>query len=303
MEKNRQIPLDRNESNPMLMGLLELVKEDSLEMQKCQKALNEAMGTNDAIKELMEQHTKIRTELQNDQQKKVAGLMSESEAVQAKVEQHKKELMELQARQRQEIEAVMSEDTAIVEELKHQREELNTLRLNQQKELNDAISTNPDLTTQVSDVKEARRALLERQQMFDQEMFRARYMTPVMITPEPEKDEEGNVKLAEGSQIAMQILPVKNKDMKGVMMAFTDAKELQKWEKASEMHTLSMTMQDFIGNVLKDPKLAGVAINPFGANVLIPRERMEMMVKAAMSQKQAAMAKKNVEVVEADINE
>lgn len=303
MEKNRQIPLDKNESNPMLMGLLELVKEDSLEMQKCQKALNEAMETNDAIKELMEQHTKIRTELQNDQQKKVAGLMAESEAVQAKVEQHKKELMELQARQRQEIETVMSEDTAIVEELKHQREELNTLRLNQQKELNDEISTNPDLTTQVADVKEARKALLERQQMFDQEMFRAKYMTPVMITPEPEKDEEGNVKLAEGSQIAMQILPVKNKDMKGVMMAFTDAKELQKWEKASEMHTLSMTMQDFIGNVLKDPKLAGVAINPFGANVLIPRERMEMMVKAAMSQKQAAMAKKNVEVVEADINE
>jgi hypothetical protein len=229
--------------------------------------------------------------------------MVESEAVQAKVEQHQKELQELQARQRKEIEQVMSEDATIVEALTHQRDELNALRLHQQKELNDAIATNPDLTSQVAAVKDARQAFLERQQMFDQEMFKAKYMTPVMITPEPEVDEDGNVKLAEGSQLALQILPVKNQEMKGIMMAFTDAKEFQKWDKSAGLHTLSMTMQEFIGNVMKDPKLAGVAINPFGANVIIPRERMEMMVKAAMQQKQAAMAKKNVEVVEADINE
>lgn len=303
MDKNRQLPLDRNESNPMLMGLMELVKEDSLEAQKCQKALNEAMAANPAITELVNNQKKNRFELQNEQQKKVAALMLESEVLQAQVEQHKKELMELQARQRQEIEKAMSEVPAIVELLTHQKEELNALALHHQKELNNAVATNPDLVTEVENVKEARKAFMERQQMFDQEMFKAKYMTPVIITPEPEVDEDGNVKLAEGTKIAMQVLPIKNTEMKGVMMAFTDAKEFQKWEKAEGMHTLSITMQEMIGNVLRDPKLAGVAINPFGANVIIPRERMEMMVKAAMNQKQAAMANKNVEVVEANINE
>ena len=303
MDRNRQIPLDRNESNPMLMGLLELVKEDSLEAQKCQKALNEAMAANAAITELVNGHRKNRVELQNEQQKKVAALMLESESVQAKLEQHKKELQELQARQRQEIEKAMSEVPAIVELLTHQKEELNALTMHQQKELNNAVANNPDLAAEVENVKESRKAFMERQQMFDQEMFKAKYMTPVLITPEPEVDEDGNIKLAEGSKISMQILPIKNQDMKGIMMAFTDSKEFQKWEKAAGMHTLSITMQEIIGNVLKDPKIAGVAINPFGANVIVPRERMEIMVKAAMNQKQAAMANKNVEVVEANINE
>ena len=303
MDRNRQIPLDRNESNPMLMGLLELVKEDSLEAQKCQKALNEAMAANAAITELVNNQKKNRTELQNEQQKKVAALMLESEVLQAQVEQHRKELLELQARQRQEIEKAMSEVPAIVELLTHQKAELSALALHHQKELNDAVASNPDLATEVENVKEARKAFMERQQMFDQEMFKAKYMTPVIITPEPEVDEDGNIKLAEGSKISMQVLPIKNQDMKGVMMAFTDAKEFQKWERSEGLHTLSITMQELFGTVLKDPKFAGVAINPFGANVIIPRERMEMMVKAAMNQKQAAMANKNVEVVEANINE
>ena len=304
MQNNRQIPVDRNESNPMLMGLLELVKEDSQEMQKCQQALNKAMEENAEISGLMEKHKNVRGELQADQQKKISELMLESAAIKELVEQHKKELAELQSRQRQAIEKAMSEDEAIVEAVKHQREELNALRLEQQKELNNELNTNTAVAAEVEGVKEARKALMERQQMFDKEMFKATYMTPVKITSEPEVDEEGNVKVAEGSQMAVQILPLKNGNAKGVMMAFTDSKEFQKWDKAGEMHTLSMTMQEFIANILRDPNLAGVAINPFGANIIIPRERMEMIVKAAASQKQAAMAKqKNVEVVEADINE
>ena len=41
--QNRQLLLDRNESNPMLMDLLELVREDSQEMQKSQQDLNKAI--------------------------------------------------------------------------------------------------------------------------------------------------------------------------------------------------------------------------------------------------------------------
>ncbi len=303
MQNNRQIPLDRNESNPMLMGLLELVKEDSQEMQKSQQELNKAMEENAEISGLMENHKNARTELQASQQKKISELMLESEVIKELVEQHKKEMAELQARQRQAIEKAMSEDATILEAMKQQREEMNALRLQQQKELNTELNTNAAVADVVENAKEARKALMERQQMFDKEMFKATYMTPVKITPEPEVDEEGNAKIAEGSQIAVQILPLKSGETKGVMMAFTDTKEFQKWDKAGGMHTLSMTMQEFIANIMKDKNLAGVAINPFGANIIIPRERMEMMLRVAASQQQARAKQKNVEVVEADINE
>lgn len=302
MQKNRQIPVDRSESNPMLMGLLELVKEDSQELQKRQQELNKAMEANAEISGLMERHKASLTELQANQQKKISELMLESAAIKELMEQHKKELAELQLRQRQAMEKAMSEEKAIVEAMKQQREEMNALRLQQQQELNSELSTNTAVADVVGNVKEARRAMIERQQMFDMEMFKAVYMTPVKITPEPTKDEEGNVKIAEGSQIAIQVLPLKNGEKKGLMMAFTDSKEFQKWDKAGEMHSVSMTMQEFVGGVMRDQSLAGVVINPFGANIIIPRERMEMMVKAAMNQKQMEQ-QKNVEIVEADINE
>ena len=61
--QNRQLLLDRNESNPMLMGLLELVREDSQAMQKNQQELNKAMEENADIAGLMENHKKAQGEL------------------------------------------------------------------------------------------------------------------------------------------------------------------------------------------------------------------------------------------------
>ena len=301
--QNRQLLLDRSESNPMLMGLLELVREDSQEMQKTQQELSKAMAENAEIAGLMEKHKNVRNELQASQQKKIGELMLESETIKALVEEHKKEMAQLQLSHRQAIEKAMSEDQAIVETMKQQREEMNTLRMQQQKELNTELSTNAAVADVVENAKEARKALMERQQMFDAEMFKATYMTPVKITPEPEVDEGGNAKIAEGSQIAVHVLPVKSGESKGVMMAFTDVKEFQKWEKSGEMHTLSVTMQEFVANIMKDKNLAGVAINPFGDNIIVPRARMEMMLRMAASQQQAKAKQKNVEVVEADINE
>lgn len=303
MQNNRQIPVDRSESNPMLLGLLELVKEESQGMQQAQQELNKAMGEDPAISGLMEKHRSIRAELQASQQKKVNTMMVESAAISALIEQHQKELVELQKRQRQELEKAMGEDAAIVEALKLQKEETAALAMHQQKELNNELNNSATLAGAVEKVKEARKSVLERQQMFDKEMFKAVYMTPVKINPEPEVDEDGNVIVAPGSQLSIQILPLKNANTKGVMMAFTDAKEFKKWDKAEEMHTVSMTMKEFISNVMRDPNLAGVAINPFGDNIIIPRDRMEMMLKAAMMQKQAMENQKNVNVVEANINE
>jgi len=303
VQNYRQIVLDKSESNPMLMGLLELVKDDSQAMQKSQQELSKAMEENAEISGMMEQHKNARTELQASQQKKISELMLESEVIKELVEQHKKEMAELQARQREAIDKAMSEDETILEALKQQREEMETLRQQQQKELNAELNTNPAVADAVKNAKEARKALAERQQMFDKEMFNAKYLTPVQIVPEPEVTPEGIAKLTEDSRIAFQILPLKPGEPKGVMMAFTDIKEFQKWDKGGGLHTLSVTMQDFVSSIMKDNDLAGVAINPFGDNIFVPRERMEMLLRAAAKRQQARANQKNVEVVEADINE
>ncbi len=298
---NRQVPIDKNESNPMLLGLVELVKEDSQALQKQQQELNQAMNADPGLCELMEQQKKERLEMQLVHQKKMNEMMKENSEISQLMEQHKKELAELQLRQRQTIEKAMSGDEAIMEMLNQQREEANSLRVQHQKTMNERVNTTPTVSKFAENVKAASQALQERQLMLDREMFKATYLTPVMITPEPRVDEEGNVKLAEGSKVTVQVLPLK--DNKAWIMAFTDRKEFKKWAQADGFHTMSMTMKEFFGAVIKDHNLAGVAINPFSANLVMPRERIEAMVNAAASHHATTVKSKNVEVVEGNIHE
>jgi len=295
---SKQLRIDQNESNPMLFGVMELIREDSQELQKKQQELKQAMDNNAEIAELMEQHKKETAQLQAEQQSKVAEKIKECPAIVELMEAHKKEIEELSANHKKALEKAMGEDAGIVELVKQQNMEVARLHMQQQQTMNQRVNTLPEIAEYVNNVKNARQGLQERQQMFEREMLKAVYMTPVAISPEPETDEEGNVKLVPGSKVSMQMLPIKDR---GMLMAFTDSKEFKKWNNENALHTISMTMQDFFGAVLSDNKLAGVTINPFSANIIIPRERIEMMVKAAANQKQRAS--KNVEVVEADINE
>lgn len=297
---NRQVPIDRNESNPMLLGCMELVKEDAMALQQRQQELTQAMTENPEISVLMEQHKKERIELQASQQKKINDMMKENPEIVALMEQHKKEQLELQKQQRQAVEELMSKDEDIAEAMKQQRGEVNQLRLKQQKELNQELTGNQAMAPYRNSVDEARQAMQDNQQLFENEMLKAIYMTPVLITPEPEKDEEGNVKLQPGTKISVQVLPMQNN--KSMMMAFTDSKEFKKWAMADQSHTVSMGMREFISTVMKDPNLAGVTINPFSNNLIIPRERMEMMMKMNAGQRPGNQGK-NIKVVEADINE
>ena len=295
---NRQVPIDRNESNPMLLGYMELVKEENQNLQKKQQELSKAVSTNSEMAGVIEQHKKATAELQIHHQKKLSEMMKDNPAIIELMEKHKKEVAEMQMRQRQEMDALMKEDEDIAETMKQQEKEARSLTMMQQQMLNQKILENKDLIEYVNDIKATQATLQENQQMFEQELFKAVYMTPVKIIPEPTKDEEGNVKLAEGSKLALQVVSLPNKQ--NVMMAFTDNKEYQKWEQAKDTHTLSMTMKEFIGAVLKDPSLAGININPYSANLIIPRAKLESMAKNIMNAAQGRQ-NKNIEVVEADV--
>lgn len=227
---------NKNESNPMLLGYMELINDDRKALQDHQKRLNEEMKAAEEIKELMEQN--------------------------------KKEMLALQ--------------------LQHQQK------------INEAMKANPSIHAIMEEMAADRKAMQEHQQLFEKEMLRATYMSPVIITPTPELDERGNAKLTKESKIQFPALATPN-GLK-LMMAFTDKKEFQKWEKAGESSTLSLSMRDFIAMVLKkDSELNGMVINPYGINLVIPKEKLEEILKTATGGKQQKT--KNVETVEANDHE
>lgn len=294
---NKRILIDRHESNPMLLGCMEIVKEDTQALMKTQQELNQAMKTNAEITALVGKHKKEAEELQANQQKKISEMMAENPEIMELMEQHKKEIEELKNKQRLAVEELMKKDEDIIEAMKQQNEEMRSLSMKQQQALNQEVNSNAAMAAYVNNIKAARQTLQENQQMFEQELFKAVFMSPVVITPVPAKDEEGNIQLAPGTKISIQGMKFKNN--MNLVMAFTDKKELEKWEQSEGMHTLSLTMNELIASVLKDPNMAGITINPFSANIIVPKERMEMMIKAYA----ANQSGKNTKVVEANINE
>jgi len=294
---NKRIAIDRNESNPMLLGYMEIVQEDGQNLRQKQKELNQAMMDNAEISGMIAQHKKEAEELQIGHQKKISEMMAENPEIIALMEEHKKEVEELKNRQRMAVEELMKKDEDIIEMMKQQNKEMQNLSMTQQQQLNQEMNANPAMETYIAAIKEARQMMQENQQMFEQEMLKGIYMTPIMITPEPVKDEDGNYQMAPNTQIGIQGMQFRNLNL---LMAFTDAMELKKWDKSEGMHTLSLGMVELMTAALKDPKVNGITLNPYGANIVIPKERMEMMLRAAAGQGAGA---KNTKVVEANLNE
>ena len=68
-------------------------------------------------------------------------------------------------------------------------------------------------------------------------------------------------------------------DGKNFFMAFTDMMEFKKWKKDGESQEdkpfFALTMDEFCAMTMRrDSVSMGAVINPFGANILVPREMM-----------------------------
>lgn len=127
----------------------------------------------------------------------------------------------------------------------------------------------------------------EHQNMFITEMMKAQFLVPVMLTPEPEKDENGKIKVLPGSKIQFPMLSTQ--DGKVFMMAFTDKMEYEKWKDAEGKNVCALSFDELAGMLLrKDPQgnispALGYVINPFGANLVIPREMIAGLMAAKMA--------------------
>ena len=127
---------------------------------------------------------------------------------------------------------------------------------------------------------------LEHRRMFIDEIMKAVFLAPVIITPQPTQDEEGGYHMQPESQIQFPML--KTEDGKHFFMAYTDWMELKKWKDEENQQTFAMRLDDYAQMLFgKDPQgnvnpALGFVINPFGANIAITRE----MAASLMMEKQ-----------------
>jgi len=134
----------------------------------------------------------------------------------------------------------------------------------------------------------------EHRKMVSDEIVKAKFLCPVVMNPLPQPGPDGVVKPAPGTQMQFPMLTAP--DGKQFFMAFTDSYELQKWKDHEDKQTVAASFDDYAGLLFKkDPKgqlppAIGFVINPFGANIVVPREMIAqyMAARAAQAQKNNA---------------
>lgn len=125
----------------------------------------------------------------------------------------------------------------------------------------------------------------QHKKMVSDEMVKATYLCPVKVTPVPEV---GSTKLSADSQVQFPVLAAP--DGKQYFMAFTDMAELKKWRDEEAPQTLAMTFEDYAAVMLKNENqnrqvgTAGLVINPFGINIVVPKSTVVSYAAAKMEE-------------------
>ena len=125
----------------------------------------------------------------------------------------------------------------------------------------------------------------EHKKMLSDEIVKAQYLTPATVTPVPEP---GETKLGPGSHVQLPVLAAPNG--KQFFMAFTDMAELKKWKDEEGQQTLAMSFEDYGAMLFKKDDqgnispVAGFVINPFGENIIVPKEMVAQYISAKMAQ-------------------
>lgn len=119
------------------------------------------------------------------------------------------------------------------------------------------------------------------------EAMKANFLAPVVITPMPEPDEKGDVRLTSEHKIQFPMLTAP--DGKHFFMAYTDRTELKKWKDEENQQTFAMTFDDYAGMLFKKDAqgnmspASGFVINAYGGNIVITREMAASLMAAKMS--------------------
>ncbi len=128
---------------------------------------------------------------------------------------------------------------------------------------------------------------IEHREMFIEELVKAEFLAPVLITPSPVSDDDGRLKIVQGSKVQFPALSTTNGQQ--YLMAFTDKMELDKWKPELEKYSFALTLDDYVSMLLrKDSEgnpggAMGFVINPFGCNIVISKDMLAQILAVKLS--------------------
>ena len=138
----------------------------------------------------------------------------------------------------------------------------------------------------------------EHRNMFVGELAKASFLSPAIVDPAPTEGPDGNLVIAPGSKVQFPMLT--GAEGMRFFMAFTDMAEYEKWQEKNPEQRLpyfALKIEDYAGIVLRrDAKgnicpALGIVVNPFGANIVVPREMLAGMMSAKAAQAKQAAAR------------
>lgn len=118
--------------------------------------------------------------------------------------------------------------------------------------------------------------------MFWNEVLTAEYLTPVFITPPPQRGQNDRMRIPPGSNI--QFPTIGTADGRHFLMAFTDQKEFDKWKPGTEKYMFALTFDDYVSMLLKKEPggnantTQGFIINPCSSNIVISKELIAQLI-------------------------
>lgn len=139
---------------------------------------------------------------------------------------------------------------------------------------------NPFLVKAMETMKQERTQQSE--YAFINAMKAARFLVPANISTvqQAQANENGTVELKEQPQV--RFLLFSNAEGKKYFPIFTDATELQKWEKHNAQQVAAVSFRDLCQILEKNPggEAVGAVINPFSHNVLVPTSTLEQIQRS-----------------------
>lgn len=136
--------------------------------------------------------------------------------------------------------------------------------------------TNPMLVGAIELMKS--NSTTEHRKMVIEEMLHAHFLSPVVITPKPEPDENGIAKMSPDAKISVPMLTAP--DGKHFFMAFTDIEELQKWKKEEGQQIFGFSFADYVKMVrTAQDNCQGFVLNPYSHNLVLTRDMIETIAE------------------------
>lgn len=109
--------------------------------------------------------------------------------------------------------------------------------------------------------------------IFEEIATQAHFLSVVELSQEPVANEDGTAIFQKDSMMRMPM--ISTQDNKHFYPVFTDWGEIRKWTNCPSNKTMILAFDDYAEMIVKDGKIEGIAINPFGANFILDRKTIE----------------------------